>query len=126
MRVEVQTGKLAEPSTVMRVYRGLLSGLLPLAQYEARSLPPLYESGVLYEREEEGTETLAVPSLVHSRGYGDCGHLALWRLAELRNVGETGAQFHFKAVRKSRPRLFHVLIRRADGTLEDPSRILGM
>lgn len=125
MRVEIQTGKLAEPSTVMRVYRGLLSGLLPLAQYEARSLPPLYNSGVVYDREEEGTETLAAPSLVHARGYGDCGHLALWRLAELRNAGES-AQFHFKAVRKSRPRLFHVLIRRADGTLEDPSRILGM
>lgn len=126
MKVEVQTGLLAEPSTVMRVYRGLLSGLLPLAQYEARDLPPLYDAGIVYEREEPGVETLADPGLVHSRGYGDCAHLALARLAELRNAGERGAQFHFRAVRKDRPRLFHVLIRRADGTLEDPSRILGM
>lgn len=127
MRVEVQTGPLKHPSTVMRVYRGILSGLLPLARYELAllQLPPLYEAGVVYAREEPGVETLAVPSLVYERGEGDCAHLALWRLAELRNAGEQ-AEFHFKAVRKSKPRLFHVLVRRADGTLEDPSCILGM
>ena len=69
--------------------------------------PPLYESGIRYQR-EEGTENwLDVPSIIEA-GWGDCEDLACWRVAELRRKGvragpyvryrEINGFFHYHAL----------------------------
>lgn len=84
-------------------------------------VPPLYRSGVRYRREPSGVESLVTAPVVYRRGHGDCGHLVAWRLAELRRAGErVTPRFTWRG------RAYHVVIRRADGTVEDPSLLLGM
>lgn len=85
-------------------------------------LPPLYGSGVRYRR-ERGTERWQTCEQVFSRNVGDCEDLACWRVAELRQAGEVDA---CAIVSRTGRRLWHVRVLRADGTIEDPSRMLGM
>ncbi len=92
------------------------SGQLP-------ALPPLYKSGVVYRPEPNkgtGVEDFADPWTCFHRQWGDCDDLVIWRLAELIASGE---QCPAPQVRRAGTRM-HVLIRRADGSLEDPSKIL--
>lgn len=95
------------------------------------STPTLYTSGVRYVNEPLGSidELVDIPAII-KRGWGDCFHLASWRVAELRQMGEDKAtiKLTFKRVSRNgrKGRLFHVLVRRQDGSLEDPSRLLGM
>jgi hypothetical protein len=88
--------------------------------------PWLYESGVRYEEEPPGRdEWQDIPETLLRRE-GDCEDLACWRLAELRaRSGEHALPFVKRAVHGPRT-IYHVAVRRADGSLEDPSRILGM
>lgn len=87
-----------------------------------RPLPALYASGVRYQREHNREDWQTAEETLQ-RGHGDCEDLAAFRAAELRNAGELGA----KAVCYApRPGLIHCVVRRADGTIEDPSRRLGM
>ena len=84
--------------------------------------PPLYSSGVRYREEPPGTEEFcAIPDVLR-RGWGDCDDLAPWRAAELRLCGEeaTAEPVHMG------DGLWHVVVRRADGSIEDPSALLGM
>jgi hypothetical protein len=93
-------------------------------------LPPLYQSGVRYKEEprswaQEHFDT--IPSILH-RLWGDCDDLAPWRVAELRESGQdpkAGILVKWKRLRNGN-RLYHILVRRGDGSEEDPSRILGM
>jgi hypothetical protein len=91
--------------------------------------PRLYTSGVRYLNEPIGQvdELIDIPEILR-RGAGDCFHLSAWRVAELRNDGEEGATIHVRRQRHpiKKLRCFHVLVRRADGETEDPSRLLGM
>jgi hypothetical protein len=88
--------------------------------------PWLYESGVRYEEEPPGRdEWQDIPETLLRRE-GDCEDLACWRLAELRvRSGEHAVPFVKRSVHGPRT-IYHVAVRRADGALEDPSRILGM
>jgi hypothetical protein len=102
-----------------------------------RSYPKLYESGVVYRR-EDGTENwLDIPHVV-AAGSGDCEDLVFWRVAELRKAGVKAAPFA-KWRRVNGAFKYHALVRRyAPGRdhlgrlvnstkwLEDPSRRLGM
>lgn len=83
---------------------------------------PLYAAGVRYMRSDP-TERWQLPSETAARGGGDCEDLAAWRVAELRRAGERGARV---VVRRTGPRVLHAVVLRADGTIEDPSRRLGM
>lgn len=83
---------------------------------------PLYGSGVRYRRETVGAESWQLPSETARLGYGDCEDLACWRAAELRQQGERARVL----VKQVKPRLFHVVVLRQDGTIEDPSKRLGM
>ncbi len=85
--------------------------------------PPLYRSGVRYQR-EVGTERWLTPSQVMAMGRGDCEDLAAWRAAELRVHGED-PDARARVIR-SGPRTWHAVVERGDGRLEDPSRELGM
>lgn len=69
--------------------------------------PPLFRSGVHYQR-EVGTENwLDIPSIIEA-GWGDCEDLACWRVAELRKQGvkaspyvkfrRVGGAYHFHAL----------------------------
>jgi len=92
------------------------SGALPV-------LPPLYKSGVVYRREPasgSGVEDFADPWTCFNRKWGDCDDLVIWRLAELIASGE---RVPAPQVCRAGTRM-HVLVRRASGKLEDPSRIL--
>jgi hypothetical protein len=92
-----------------------------------RHYPSLYESGVRYARAQRGPERWLVVPDVLSRGYGDCDQLVAWRIAELRLGGEHAT------VRLTAPpwlrgtlRTWHATVRRGDGSIEDPSSLLGM
>lgn len=95
------------------------------------SVPPMYELGRLgrlrYQEEpDDGIEEFAGIEPVLMRGWGDCDDLAPWRAAELREQGENAKiRVHWKKQPNGR-KMFHVTVRRGDGTIEDPSRILGM
>lgn len=96
--------------------------------------PALYESGVVYQNEPIGLpdELVDIPA-IRRKGWGDCLHLVAWRVAELRENGEDAKpRITCKRMKKNvrgkikNIRMFHVLVRRADGSVECPSRILGM
>lgn len=103
------------PGLIERLLNAILDGLRPDPR-----LPRLYKSGIQY-RLDPGEEWQS-PWETAKRGYGDCEDLALYRALELRGVG-IDARPH---VYRAGPRTLHVVVRRPDGTLEDPSRVLGM
>lgn len=90
-------------------------------------VPPLYQSGVRYQREPAGVETFADAHWVYQHKSADCSSLAAYRLGELWAAGETGATIYLRwRGYDDGGRLYHVMVRRADNSLEDPSRLLGM
>jgi hypothetical protein len=108
---------------------------------QGRPLPSMYELGragrMRYERERshsvargghivtEGREEwLDAPEII-ARGKGDCEDLACWRVGELRAQG-VPARVTFSIRSRPHGRLFHIIVERGDGQLEDPSRALGM
>lgn len=96
------------------------------AYIRGHRVPCLYDSGVRYEEEPKNTiEEFATIPVVLSRGWGDCDDLAPWRVAELQEEGERAhIRVQWKKTRNGR--LFHIVVRREDGSIEDPSAILGM
>lgn len=85
------------------------------------TLPWLYKSGIRYRRDKREEWTNAA-TVLHRR-WGDCEDLSAYRAAELRvRAGEPARC----VVKRTGPRTLHVLVRRADGRIEDPSRKLGM
>lgn len=94
-----------------------------------KSIPPLYSSGVRYAR-EIAEETFRDIYTVMFHGKGDCAHLAAWRVAELQEAGESAtlrcSWMRIKTKTGQTYRLTHVLVRRGDGRVEDPSKLLGM
>lgn len=126
MRAVLNTMRMSPVSTC-RVVRMVLEALVPLAQYQCRSLPPLYRAGVRWSLEPDGVEEFADPVTVYARKWGDCWMLTLWRVAELRNAGEDARPMvTLVRERTDGSRLYHVRVRRADGRVEDPSKVLGM
>lgn len=92
-------------------------------------LPSLYGSGVRYIREDYTSEHpedwLDILETIHQGG-GDCEDLACWRTAELQHAGERARVVWHRRLIGPGQTLLHILVQRADGRLEDPSRILGM
>lgn len=91
-----------------------------------RNFPPLYTSGVVYKPESvisgKRLEEWLTPDVVLARGRGDCEDLAAWRAAELR---KRGIPARAVAIRSGK-RKFHAVVKWPDGSIEDPSRVLGM
>lgn len=89
-----------------------------------RPFPELYRSGVRYTREPPGSEVWQIPRGSMASKKADCEDLAAgWRVPELWLAGETRARPYVKRVN---PRLRHVQVQRGDGSIEDPSVVLGM
>jgi hypothetical protein len=60
--------------------------------------------------------------IVVKRGWGDCDDLCSWRRAELKvRCGEDTTS---RIVWPTQTRKYHALVRRADGTWEDPSLVM--
>lgn len=103
-----------------------------------KDVKPLYTSGVRYEEEPHWTfqgepvEEFATVPVVLKRGWGDCDDLAPWRCAELRLRHRENAKIRIQWQRQQLPngqlgrKYFHIVVRRADGSIEDPSLKLGM
>lgn len=103
-----------------------------------RAVPPLYASGVRYQNEPAGqsfnglpVEEFALIPVVLKRKAGDCDDLAPWRVAELIAQGEHAKiRIQWRA-RRNRDgslgrKFFHIVVRRANNVIEDPSALLGM
>jgi len=106
-------------------------------------IPPLYASGVVYKEDPPGEENWKDCWACLRDGWADCDRLAAWRTAELRAMG-IGAEPVLKwqwipraamialgypaKLLGSSPGVWmvHCLVRFPDGTIEDPSKILGM
>lgn len=84
--------------------------------------PPLYSSSVRYK--DEPRDVWRHCEDVFSEGWGDCEDLSACRAAELRVSGEDPAAA--VCTYQSGPHRYHAVVRRGDGTIEDPSRVLGM
>jgi len=101
-------------------------------------VPPLYRSGVRYAEEPvnlarvghgatERVEEFALIPAIIERGWDDCDGLAPWRCAELREHGEHAKiKIDWRTHPVTRRKVYHVLVRRGDGSVEDPSEKLGM
>lgn len=88
-----------------------------------RPVPSLYESGVYYDPEQGTEDWLTIPDL-YAAGVGDCEDLAAARAAELRVSGEDpGAR---AVAYRSGPTVWHAVVLRGTGEVEDPSLVLGM
>ncbi len=142
---------LRHSRTMGIVLREVLRALTTVNQLYIQShhVPLLYESGVKYREEPSGklcfkqaqrshvgkdfaigltgpVEDFAAIPVVIGRMWGDCDDLAPWRCAELREQGEKAKiKVQWKRTR-SGSKLFHIVVRRANGTIEDPSKRLGM
>lgn len=128
--LEWSTPVLREPELFAKTVRGALDGVVLLNQATLRAYPrirPLYQSGIPYDREPTGTETIRDIVEVIKRGWGDCAHLAAWRCAELLNAGEkANLRIVWQVHPSGKRRIFHVLVRRGNGTVEGPSEYCGM
>lgn len=105
-----------------RFYESALEGLARVNTdlYRDKRLPSIYAGGVKYQR-EQSEEWRNVEEVLGS-GWGDCEDLAAARVGELRASGD---QAHV-IVRRTGPKMTHALVQRGNGTIEDPSRRLGM
>lgn len=92
-------------------------------------VPRLYKSGVFYKmRLAEGLTFVDLYEVIR-KGYGHCQHLVGWRVAELRaRDGELDAKpaVRWRHDKRKKRMIFHVVVRRADGSEECPSKRLGM
>jgi len=114
------------PETQLDGALGVLQAIseLQLARTSlAGPVPYLYEAGIRYEREPLGREWWQTALDNFAQREGDCEDLASHRAAEL-NVFD-GEPARTIAVRTG-ARSFHAVVQRADGSIEDPSLVLGM
>ena len=99
--------------------------------------PALYTSGIRYEHEAPGQEEWQdIPTMLLAQNYqrkrtGDCEDLACARVAEdwrRRCVSRPYVRYRLLTMPDGRTQmnLYHILSQRPDGTIEDPSKQLGM
>ena len=124
--------KWLKPSKVLALcIRSALESLILTNRLYLRlhKVPCLYESGIRYEEEPggQGYEDFASIPIILSRGWGDCDDVVSWRIAELRNAGENAKiRLKWQYDPRNHARMYHVLVRRENGRVEDPSLRLGM
>jgi hypothetical protein len=85
--------------------------------------PHLYRSGVVYEFNRDRWQD--IPSCL-MRKTGDCKDLSAWLIAWYREHGEPEASPDVTVRTERDMTIYHIRVRRKDGSIEDPSRVLGM
>lgn len=105
--------------SVTRTVTGLVrSGSVPPAAGEIKA------KRVFWKPEPPGDEHFDLPHTIIKRGWGDCDDLAPWHAGSLRAAGiDPGARAF---VKRSGPKRWHALVKRSDGSIEDPSLAAGM
>lgn len=95
--------------------------------------PSLYDSGVRYMEEPPGQEDWQDIPTTLGLGIGDCEDVSCWRAAELRVRNGIDARPVFREQRRANGSyLYHIVValppdaKNPQGSVEDPSRILGM
>ncbi len=114
----------AERSAIEAAVEGLASlnyNLMRSSHVSGDGYPPLYASGIVYRREVPGREDWQSADRLLAGGEGDCEDLAAYRTAELRLAGEPA---RVAIVPTRGGTMYHAVVRRANGEIEDPSRIL--
>lgn len=82
------------------------------------------KEGIKWRPEPPGEEHFDHAGVVLRRKWGDCDDLAPWQAASLRHTGEDPNAT--AVVRRSGPKRWHAIVRRGDGSIDDPSRAAGM
>ena len=125
-----------DPKVMAELARGFLRGVVAnnrlyirLRKLKGRPLPLLYKSGIMYRREPWAgrfEEFADIPTVL-KRKWGDCDDLSAWRVAELQEQGESADfRIYWRPRKPGKPITMHVEVRRGDGSIEDPSRLLGL
>jgi hypothetical protein len=118
-------GVPSSPGTYSAALEGL-TGVNEVLMRRDPSIPPLYSTGTRWElRPGDPSETMwrYAPD-VATQGWGDCQDLSAYRAAELR-VSGADPQASVR-VYPTGPNRYHAVVARGDGSVEDPSVILGM
>lgn len=137
MELVLKSPLLGEPLVFADTVRKALDAVVSLNCQTLEKFPraPRLYSGhptIVFQPEPQGYDSIVDLCEVIRKGHGDCAHLAAWRKAELQvRDGEPEASLRITWLVKTprpglRKRLFHVQITRADGSVEDPSVMLGM
>jgi len=111
-----------------------LATLVALRERRSGVAPPLYQAGVRYRRDRACTGALrnvrgacepfkSPTEVIRAGRVGDCDDLAPWRAADRILAGDSLARA-FPVVSPGVG--WHILVRCGDGSIEDPSRRLGM
>jgi len=99
---------------------GINAVILRVLDRDGKAPPRLYESAIKYR--QPGKLAWHTIADLYDLGWGDCKDLVAARCAELRVYdGEPAMPFVYETSRRGR---WHAVLRRADGTIEDPSRIM--
>lgn len=122
INVSIRGIDATDPEQVRAAVTGLAA--ISVAQMIARNLPPLYGGTIRYEREPPGRERWQTALETAWLRTGDCEDLAAYRLAELIRAGELSARIVVRVIVPNR--LLHIQVQRANGMIEDPSKLLGM
>lgn len=114
----------------------LLDALTKVCAYQLAQNPDLpgpyqrYADGrpvVLYKEEPPGAEDWDDVPTSLDMGVTDCETLACWQAAYLIvREGEDARAVYSREQQADGTWLYHIVVRRADGTIQDPSRDLGM
>lgn len=90
-------------------------------------LPSVYAAGVVYRREPRGYEQFLDVTSVLERGHCDCedasAAVVAWRIERTGELCQPVITWQPKGPNST---LFHITVRRADGSREDPSKLMGM
>lgn len=120
--IEIPNGSLAQKAQAAAYGLDALARI-NLDLMRRFKVPRLYDTAVQF-RPEPGAGQPGVPerfdnvAQVLGRGWGDCDDLVGWRLAELWLFGEPA---HRRIVWPEGLPHYHAQLRRADGSIEDPS-----
>lgn len=89
--------------------------------------PRIERSGVIYREEPPGQEDWQDIPTSLKMGIADCEDLACWRAAELIFFEKVRARAVSRAFKRPDGGvLYHIVVEREDGAVEDPSKIRGM
>lgn len=111
---------------VLSILLGALTAANVLYLRAYPSAPSLYRAGVRYRAERFPREEWRGIAALHEEREGDCEDLACARSAELIARGGRAARPVFRWRRLGRLSVYHILVRHSDGSIEDPSLLLGM
>ena len=84
----------------------------------------LIKAGAIWKPEKPGAEHFDHGALIAKRGHGDCDDWAPLHAATLRATGEDPAARAI--VKRSGEKRWHAVVKRSDGSIDDPSLAAGM